>query len=59
MAATSHLFSIADDVSVWIADGGSIHIKTNKPHGDPVELTEEDAVELAAILTRLVQELRA
>jgi len=59
MAATSHLFTIADDVSVWIADGGSIHIKTNEPHGDPVELTEEDAVELAAILTRLVQELRA
>ena len=53
------VFTVADDVAVWIADGGSIHIKTSDPHGDPVELTEEDALELAAILTRLANDLRA
>ena len=52
------LFTIADDVTLWVADGGSIHIKTRESHGDPVELTEEDALELAAILVKLVEELR-
>jgi hypothetical protein len=52
------LFTVADDVTLWIADGGSIHIKTREPNGDPVELTEEDALDLAAILTKLVSELR-
>jgi hypothetical protein len=47
-----------DDASLWIDPGGSIHIKTNDPYGDPVELTEEHAEELAAILTKLVRELR-
>ncbi|MDB5425897.1 MAG: hypothetical protein JWQ29_3313 [Phenylobacterium sp.] len=51
------VFAVADEVKVWIADGGSIHLKTCEPSGDPVELTEEDARELAAILTRLVEEL--
>lgn len=51
--------TIADDVAVGITEGGSIHIKTSDPHGDPVELTEEDALELAAILTRRVNDLRA
>ncbi|MDB5431036.1 MAG: hypothetical protein JWP35_2152 [Caulobacter sp.] len=50
------LFTIADDVTLWIADGASIHIKTREPNGDPVELTEEDALALAAILTKLVSE---
>jgi hypothetical protein len=51
------IFTVADDVTLWIADGGSIHIKTREPHGDPVELTEENAIELAAILLKLVDEL--
>ena len=50
--------TIADHVEVWIDQGGSIHIKTSEPHGDPGELSEEDALELAAILTRVVEELR-
>lgn len=52
------IFTVADDVTLWIADGGSIHIKTGEPRGDPVELTEDDALDLAAILTQLVLELR-
>ena len=45
------------DVTLRI-EGGSIHIKTQKPHGDPVELSEEDALELAAIVTQRVTDLR-
>ena len=52
------IYTVADDVTLWIAEGGSIHIKAREPHGDPVELSEEEALELAAILTRLAQELR-
>jgi hypothetical protein len=52
------VYTVADDVTLWIAEGGAIHIKTREPYGDPVELTEEDALELAAILTRLAQERR-
>jgi hypothetical protein len=52
------LYTVADHVTLWIADGGAVHIKTREPHGDPVELSDEDALELAAILTKLVQELR-
>ena len=47
---------IADDVIVWATDG-AIHIKTTDLHNDPVELTEEDATELAHLLTRLVKEI--
>ena len=52
------VFTIADDIDLWIADGGSIHIKTRDPHGDPVEMSEEQALELADVLKNLVQELR-
>jgi hypothetical protein len=52
---TGKVFTVSDDVSLWIDEGGSIHIKTRGP--DPVELTEDDALELAAILTRLANDL--
>jgi hypothetical protein len=52
------VYTIADHVDLWIADGGAIHIKTREPSGDPVEITEEDALELAEILTKLASELR-
>lgn len=45
--------TVADEVTLWLADG-SIHIKTREPHGDPVELSEEQALELAGILRTLV-----
>jgi hypothetical protein len=54
---TAKVFTVADDVTVWVADGGSIHINTKDPNGDPVEPSE--ALQLAAILKRLVKEVRA
>ena len=42
------------EITVWV-DGG-IHIKTRNPHGDPVEMSERDARELADLLLRLLDE---
>ena len=57
-AMNGPIYTVAGDVTLWVADGGSIHIKTQEPHGDPVEMSEEDALELAAILMGLVKEIR-
>ena len=43
------------DVVLWSVDG-TIHIKTMNKYNDPVELTDEDAVELSQLLARLVSE---
>jgi hypothetical protein len=40
---------------LWSVDG-TIHIKTVSKYNDPVELTEDDAVELATLLARLASE---
>jgi hypothetical protein len=48
---------VADHISVWIADGGSIHIQTTEPNGDPVELSEEQAHELVKVLRGFVAQL--
>jgi hypothetical protein len=45
-----------EHISVWV-DGG-IHIKTREPHGDPVEMSEEEALALADLLRRLVEAQR-
>ena len=58
MASNRSVHTVAGHVSLWIDPGGSIHIKTNNRYGDPVELTEEEAEELATILTKLVHKLR-
>jgi hypothetical protein len=58
MTSNRSVHTVSDHVSLWIDPVGSSHIKTNDPYGDPVELTEEDAEELATILTKLVHELR-
>ncbi len=50
----SKVYEPVEHVSVWV-DGG-IHIKTSEPHGDPVEMSEEDALVLAALLKRLAEE---
>ena len=42
------------EITVWV-DGG-IHIKTRNPCGDPVEMNEKDARDLAALLLRLLEE---
>jgi hypothetical protein len=49
-------FSLSDgDVSAWI-DGG-IHLKAATSHGDPVELSAEEAKALVAVLLRMVSRL--
>jgi hypothetical protein len=45
-----------EHITIWV-DGG-IHIKTREPHGDPVEMTEEEALALADLLGKLVEEHR-
>ena len=58
MPDPNDVYTIADHVTLWIAaDGGSIHIKTREPYGDPVELTEEDARALADVLIRLAERI--
>ena len=52
----SQVFEPVEHVSVWV-DGG-IHIKTREPHGDPVEMSEEQALAPADLLRRLVEEER-
>ncbi len=44
------------DVLVWLDPDGGICIKTVEPHGDPVELSDQDALELARLLTHLARE---
>lgn len=45
-----------EHISLWV-DGG-IHIKTRGPHGDPVEMSEDEALALADLLRKLVDERR-
>ena len=49
---------IAEDVWVWTDEGGSIHIKTTDPHGDPVELNEAQAEELIMLLQAMVARVK-
>jgi hypothetical protein len=51
-------FDLMDgSVRAWI-DQGAIHLKAvEAPHGDPVELTEEMAIQLAAALREMAAEL--
>lgn len=46
------------EVMVWLDPGGAICLKTVNSHGDPVELAEHEALEIAEALTRLVQAQR-
>ncbi len=44
-------------VRLWIEQGSAIHLKVISPHNDPVELTTEQALELAQALQRLASRL--
>jgi hypothetical protein len=46
------------DIAVWADHGGCICLKVRNEHRDPVELSEEEALELARVLTRLVDQVR-
>jgi hypothetical protein len=42
-----------DDVSLWLEQESSVHIKAITAYGDPVELSPRHARQLAEILTTL------
>jgi hypothetical protein len=51
--------AVADgEIDVWIDEGGAICIKIRNAHNDPAELSEHEALELANLLVRLVEEIR-
>jgi hypothetical protein len=52
----SELHEPVEHITVWV-DGG-IHIKTSNPYGDPVEMSEDEALALADLLRKLVQDQR-
>jgi hypothetical protein len=35
------------EIAIWYEENGGVHIKTYEPHGDPVEITEDEAREIA------------
>ena len=41
----------------WIEHESSIHLKAVSSHGDPIELTAEDAREIAAALLSAAEQL--
>ena len=45
------------EIALWL-DAGVVCLKAMNPHGDPVELNEHEAAELAALLLRLAREGR-
>jgi hypothetical protein len=44
------------DITVWAEGPGAIMLKVREPFGDPVELSEADALELGQLLVRLAEE---
>jgi hypothetical protein len=55
MSAESTVYKIAGgDVVLWSVEG-TVHIKTVNSFNDPVELNEDDALELSKLLVRLVE----
>ena len=41
------------EITIWVEQNSSIQIKATSPHGDPIELSCEEAKELAQHLLRL------
>lgn len=56
----SQVFKMASgDISVWIGEGGGICLRLNTTFNDPVELGEEEALQLGELLIRLSREQAA
>jgi hypothetical protein len=53
-----HVFS-GGEVTFWIEQGETIHIKAASSFGDPVELTEAEAKKLALALLDAVQKIES
>lgn len=59
MKKNSDIHELADgDVRVWINEGGAISLKAVDSHGDPIELSEDEAMEISLVLQKLVAKLR-
>jgi len=54
---TDYFESSEGAVRLWVEQGSAIHLKAISPHNDPVELTAEQALELALALQRLASRL--
>jgi hypothetical protein len=51
MSTEKEVHSFSDnEVYFWIEQESSIHLKAASPHGDPVELTADEAREIGAAL---------
>jgi len=60
MSTKPQVQSFADgEVRFWIEQESSIHLKAASRHGDPAELTAEDAREIAAALIAAAQQIDA
>lgn len=46
---------LGGEIVVWV-DSGVICLKLNNKHGDPVELSDDGAIELAELLLRLAKD---
>ena len=54
MNEKSEFFTLSDgEIAMWVEQQASIHLKAISPSGDPVELSAEEALELAQELLRL------
>ncbi|PNV95375.1 hypothetical protein C1633_24915 [Pseudomonas protegens] len=56
-SAADYFESSEGAVRLWIEQGSTIHLKAISQHNDPVELTAEQALELAQALQRLASRL--
>jgi hypothetical protein len=44
------------EIVVWAEESGAIMLAVRQPFGDPVELGEQEALELGELLVRLAKE---
>ena len=44
------------DICVWAEESGAIMLKVREPFSDPVELGEDEALELGELLIRLAKD---
>jgi len=59
MADQVELHKLAsENIAVWLDPSGAICLKTLEKHGDPVELSEDEALQLSGVRVRLVDESR-
>lgn len=58
MPETVKVHIVADHITLWVDEGGVIHIKTRNPYGDPVEMNEDEAEGLVEVLQSLIAKAR-